>query len=184
MTNLKPDIYSLLKAVIGSETLIWADQNSPRPAFPYWTMRVSSGRSIGMDSNSQGVTDDGDLTIKGVREATIQVQRIGNDSDFYVASFRDNLQKVTVKESFQLKSISLYDHADIQNAPFQIDSTRYEPRATIDLFIRFGSSLVDRVGVIENAQIDAGLITLETFPNVNQDLGDIILVNLDNLGVQ
>ena len=75
--NLKPNLYALVKALIGAETLVFADQNAPRPALPYWTIRVQVQRAVGRDYYSQGVTNDGDQQIDGVREATVQVQRIG-----------------------------------------------------------------------------------------------------------
>lgn len=182
MINLKPDLYALLKAVIGSETLVWADQNAPRPAFPYWTIRVNVGRALGHDWKSSDVTEDGDQTIKGVREATVNIQRIGAESDFYVSQFRDNLSKTTVNEQFILKDIALYDHADIQTLPFQIDATRYEPRATIDLFVRFGTELLDRVGVIDAMNgviVDAEYITQESSPDVKEELSDILTITVN-----
>jgi hypothetical protein len=178
MIDFKSDLYTLLKGVIGSETLIWADQNSPRPPFPYWTARVSVGRAIGEDSYGQGTNDNGDINIRGVREATVQLQRIGTDSDFHVGNFRDKLSKITVMEEFQKKDIALYDWQNVLNVPFQIDSTRYEPRATIDLFVRFATVLTDRVGFFENVEVNSTYVTLETAPAINPDLSGTISVNL------
>lgn len=178
MNNLKTDLYALLKAVIGSETVIWANQNSPRPAFPYWTLRISPRRAIGDDWVSGGVDDAGDQTIQGVRESTLQVQRIGLDSDLKVAELQDNLSKTTVSEQFQVKNIALFDVGDVQDIPFVIDASRSEPRASIDLFIRYGTSLLDRVGIIETAAIEAEYVTEATAPNINADLTQNLTVNL------
>ena len=76
---LKADIYTLVKQLIGSEVLIFANQNAERPVLPYWTINISTRRSIGDDGFSQGVTDDGDQKVTGVREATVQIQRFGVD---------------------------------------------------------------------------------------------------------
>ena len=180
MVNLKSDLYVLLKALVGTETLVFADQNAPRPAFPYWTMRVQVQRVVGRDYYSQGVTNDGDQQIDGVREATVQVQRIGANSDFKVAELRDNLSKTTVLEQWQLKDLALYNTGDVQNIPFLLDKNHFEPRASVDLFVRFGSKILDRVGAIEVVRIAAEYETVDLTPgfDANPDLAQDITVVL------
>ena len=55
-------------------------------------------------------------------------------------------------ESWQLAKIALYDIGDVKNIPFPLDKSQLEPRASLDLFVRFGTELLDRVGIIE--QVD------------------------------
>lgn len=180
MDNLKPDLYTLVKALVGAETLVFADQNAPRPALPYWTIRVQVQRAVGGDYYSQGVTNDGDQQVDGVREATIQVQRIGADSDLKVAELRDNLSKTTALEQWQLKDLALYDTGDVQNVPFPLDKSQLEPRASVDLFVRFGSKILDRVGAIEVVSVAAGYETVSLTPefDANPDLAQDITVVL------
>lgn len=180
MDNLKPDLYTLVKALVGAETLVFADQNAPRPALPYWTIRVQVQRAVGGDYYSQGVTNDGDQQVDGVREATIQVQRIGTDSDLKVAELRDNLSKTTALEQWQLKDLALYDTGDVQNVPFPLDKSQLEPRASVDLFVRFGSKILDRVGAIEVVSVAAGYETVSLTPgfDANPDLAQDITVVL------
>lgn len=153
MATIKAIIYTLLKATIGAETLIFADQNAPRPPLPYWTMRITVQRAVGKDTYSQGVTALGDQTIWGTREATVTVQRIGVDSDTKCADLRDEFSKASIMESWQLAKIALYDIGDVKNISYRLDNSQLEPRASLDLFVRFGTELIDRVGIIE--QIDA-----------------------------
>lgn len=152
MPTLKDTLYTLLKATIGAETLVFADQNSPRPPLPYWTMRLTVQRAIGSDTYGQGVTDLGDQVIMGTREATVMVQRYGDDSDTKCADLRDEFSKTSIMESWQLAKIALYDIGDVKNIPFPLDKSQLEPRASLDLFVRFGTELLDRVGIIE--QVD------------------------------
>lgn len=177
---IKDTLYTLVKALVGAETLIFADQNAPRPPLPYWTLRLSAHRKVGVDYYSQGVTDDGDQQIDGVREATVQVQRIGADSDFKVAELRDNLSKTTVLEQWQLKDLALYNTGDVQNIPFPLDKSQLEPRASVDLFVRFGSKILDRVGAIEVVGIAARYETVDLTPgfDANPDLAEVITVVL------
>lgn len=178
--TIKDTLYTLVKALVGAETLIFADQNAPRPPLPYWTLRLSAHRKVGVDYYSQGVTDDGDQQIDGVREATVQVQRIGADSDFKVAELRDNLSKTTVLEQWQLKDLALYNTGDVQNIPFPLDKSQLEPRASVDLFVRFGSKILDRVGAIEVVGIAARYETVDLTPgfDANPDLAEVITVVL------
>lgn len=177
---IKDTLYTLVKGLVGAETLIFADQNAPRPPLPYWTLRLSAQRKVGVDYYSQGVTDDGDQQIDGVREATVQVQRIGADSDFKVAELRDNLSKTTVLEQWQLKGLALYNTGDVQNIPFPLDKSQLEPRASVDLFVRFGSKILDRVGAIEVVGITARYETVDLTPgfDANPDLAEVITVVL------
>jgi hypothetical protein len=153
--TLDATLYALVKDLIGAETLIFADPNAPRPVLPYWTLNVQTNKSLGSATLGQGVTNDGDLEIKGVREATVRIQRLGADSSSLVTDLRDNAFRVTVLEKWQLQNVSLYNVGDVQNVPFKLDNSQLEPRAVVDLFIRYGTSLLDRVGVIETVEIAA-----------------------------
>ena len=149
MITLKPKLYTLIKARVGSEVLVFSDQNSPRPPAPYWTMRVQSQRRLGKEYYSQGVTDLGDQTILGTREATVAIQRIGPDSDIKCQTLVDELAKTTVIETWQAQKICVYETGDVLNISTTLDNSTIEPRAAVDLFIRFGASLNDTVGIID-----------------------------------
>lgn len=152
---LEDTIYSLVKDLVGSETVIFADQNASRPPLPYWTLQLQINRQLGQATQSQGVTNDGDLEISGVREATVKLQRLGAGSMQACIDLRDNASRVTVLEKWQIQKIALYNVGEVQNIPFKLDNSQLEPRAAVDLFIRYGTSLMDRVGVIETVEIAA-----------------------------
>lgn len=150
---IKAALYTLIKATIGAEVLVFADQNTPRPPLPYWTMRLTVQRAVGSDTYGQGVSALGDQLVMGTREATVMLQRYGADSDVKCGDFRDELSKVTVQNAWQLAKIALYDKGDVKNIPYLLDNSQLEPRANLDLFVRFGTELLDRVGEI--AQVDS-----------------------------
>ena len=176
MNTIRGKLYPLIKAQIGSETLIFADQNAPRPPLPYWTLRLAAQRAVGEDAYSQGVDANGDQLVSGVREITVQVQRFGPDSDVACSDLRDNLSRTTVSEAWQIEKIALYDVGDVLNVPYKLDNSQLEPRASVDLFVRFGTELLDRVGVIETVETSAGYVTNQTlgFDEVNPDLAEVI----------
>lgn len=178
--TVKATLYTLVKALIGAETLVFADQNAPRPPLPYWTLRLAAQRAVGEDAYSQGVDANGEQLISGVREITVQVQRFGPDSDVACADLRDNLSRTTVSETWQVQKIALYDVGDVLNVPYKLDNSQLEPRASVDLFVRFGTELLDRVGWIDTVEMDAGYVTNQTqgFDDPNPDLAEVITVVL------
>lgn len=178
--TVKATLYTLVKALIGAETLVFADQNAPRPPLPYWTIRLAAQRAVGEDAYSQGVDANGDQTVSGVREITVQVQRFGPDSDVACADLRDNLSRTTVSEVWQVEKIALYDVGDVLNVPYKLDNSQLEPRASVDLFVRFGTELLDRVGWIDTVETSAGYVTNQTpgFDETNPDLAEVITVVL------
>ncbi len=153
MNTLQSKLYTLIKARVGAETLIFADQNAPRPAVPYWIIRLDVQNMVGSDEHSNGVDNDGDLTIRGVREATVNLQRIGADSPVIVAGVRDDMSRQTVRDAWAAQNIACYNIGAVQNVPFPFDDQYIEPRAAFDLFIRFGVFLEDRVGIIETVNV-------------------------------
>lgn len=178
--TVKATLYTLVKALIGAETLVFADQNAPRPPLPYWTLRLAAQRAVGEDAYSQGVDANGDQLVSGVREITVQVQRFGPDSDVACADLRDNLSRTTVSEAWQVEKIALYDVGDVLNVPYKLDNSQLEPRASVDLFVRFGTELLDRVGWIDTVEVDAGYVTNQTpgFDETNPNLAEVITVVL------
>ena len=173
-------IITLIKSLIGAETIIFSDQNAPRPSLPYWTLHLSSQRKVGRDSYSQGVDHNGDQMVCGVREITVQLQRFGPDSDVACAYLRDNLSRTTVMEDWQRSNIALYNVGDVLNVPYKLDNSRFEQRSNIDLFIRVGTELLDRVGIIEELEISSEYITNQTldFNQSNQEIARVITVML------
>lgn len=180
MINLKADLYTLIKATVGAETVIWAHQNGPRPALPHWTIRALAQTDIGTDGYSQGVDALGNQTVTGMRETTVQIQRYGVNSEFKVAEFRDNLSKTTVREQWRLKDLTLYDFGPVQDVPFLMDDDHFEPRAVVDLFVRYGIKMLDNVGIIETVITTGEFETIDITGDfdANPDLEQTITVTL------
>lgn len=176
MNTLETKLYTLIKSRIGADVLIFADQNAPRPALPYWTMRLQSVRKLGMDYHSQGVTVGGDETVSGTREGTVAMQYHGSGAVLKCMTLRDDLARTTAQDQWRLNDIACFNAGEVQNVPFLLDNEQLEPRSAIDLFIRFGSTLTDNVGVIETVIADGEYATSGSIPN--PDLDQIISIML------
>ena len=154
MPTLSERIFTLVKSAIGAETLVFADQNSPRPPLPYWTLVIQSSAAVGRESVGQGVNDDGDQKVSGVRESTVRLQRMGAGSVQACEGVRDLLQTTTSRESWQVQQLALYNISSVLNVPFKLDNSQLEPRSTFDLSVRHGIYLLDRVGIIETVRAE------------------------------
>lgn len=146
--SLTTVLHTLISALAG-EVVIMADQNSPRPVLPYWTMRLNTQARLGRDSQSNNVDNNGIQIVRGVREATCQLQRYGANAFDICNDLRNNLSKQSELDKWQLAKVSVYNSSNVLNVPFKLNDLQFEPRATVDLFIRVGIELQDNVGVIE-----------------------------------
>lgn len=169
MNGIKADIYALVAALAGGERVIWADQNSPRPAMPYWTIKLNNLPMVGSAEYGQGVTNTGRQTIWRTNQATLEVQRFGADSEVACHSMRSDMDRMTVREAWGLKSIACYDSGPVNNLAIRLDNSAIEPRAGFDMFLRFGSAVMDRVGIIETVVTTGGYKDTES-----EDLAQVI----------
>jgi len=176
VNTLQTKLYTLIKNRLGTDVLIFADQNAPRPVLPYWTMRLQSVRKLGLDHHSQGVTAGGDETVYGVREATVNVQYIGTGAVLKCMTLRDDLARTTAQDQWLANDISCFNTGEVQNIPELLDSSQLESRASLDLFIRFGATLTDNVGAIETVTANGEYVTSGTISN--PDLDQVITITL------
>lgn len=146
---MKTAIYTIIKSLVGSETLIWGNQNGPRPQLPYWTMVVQTTARVGTDARSQGTDGDGVQTVYGVRNATLALQRYGADSVQACVDVLDQLGRQSVIEAFSSSQIEIYDVGRINDTTITLDNATREPRASMDIMLRYGTELPDTVGYIE-----------------------------------
>lgn len=178
--TVKSTLHTLIQSLIGSETLVFADQNAPRPHLPYWTVKLASQRAVGRSTYSQGTDANGDQLVSGVREVTVQLQRFGADSEVACADLRDNLNRTTVNEAWRVEKLAVYAVGDVLSIPFKMDNSQFEPRASVDIFVRFGAEILDRVGWIEGVEIGAGFTTNQApgFDNLDPNLAEEFLIVL------
>lgn len=154
--SLADDIYALVHPLIGG-TLIWMDQNAPRPALPYTAMKIMSVRYVNGDWKS-APDGNGIQTVKGDREFTLNIQRYqsyGADSvTEKLQVIVDKLRLETIIDKFQAKKLVAFDTGAVSDISALLDKTQIEKRATLDVFMRYKSSLTDNVGIVETVDIE------------------------------
>lgn len=136
-------------------TLIWAEQNAPRPAKPYATLKVLS--YVPQEHAAYGVLDENfQQQVYSHDSATFSIQIFGesNDLPYYALE-----QARLLKQKFQ-KLAAIFELQEFgwsflrflsgpNNVTTQIGS-RFEPRANLDVELRTCDSFVDDLGYVES----------------------------------
>ena len=155
VATLKTAIYTLLQPILGG-TLVWADQNAPRPPLPFATLRLSVIQRIGTphysNPDNAGLQD-----VLAVRESVLQVQRFGPDSVGALETFADKLALQTNLDKFSLQKISLFDVSSVTDVAQLLNGLATEPRASVDLSLRWVSDQSDNVGLIDDVNVNGDL---------------------------
>lgn len=151
MTPLETKIRDVLETIV-TGTLVRMNQNAPRPSLPYTAWMVNGSRSEGMDEYG-AANDDGTQTVRGNREFTITIQHYSEDGPVeFLQNIRDRLSLVSVMDAFLVRGISVYSATKVDDISMKME-TQIEPRATMDVFGRYRSEIVDNVGIIDTAHI-------------------------------
>lgn len=152
--SLHSDIYDLLNPIVGGN-LIFADQNTPRPALPYTTIKIGSFRRVNKDHYSDP-DNSGIQTVKGDREFTVSIQNLGRaDCVNFLNDVAGKLQLTTNIDKFMAKKISCFNTGQALDVSAVINNTTIEKRANLDIFMRVKSSMTDNVGIIDTVNIEA-----------------------------
>jgi hypothetical protein len=152
--TLRQDLFALFDPLI-TETVIWQDGNAPRPALPYVAMKVMGMRRVNQDHYSEKLDDDGMQAVKGDREFTLNVQRFGSSSVESLDDLANRLRLETIRNRFFTAKLPLISADDVVDVAALLDKSQIEPRASLDVFIRLKSELLDNVGYIETVVITA-----------------------------
>jgi hypothetical protein len=151
--SLTTDIYDLIQPIL-TGTLIWADQNAPRPVIPYSMMKIMSVREVNK-AHYSNVDNSGIQSVLGDREFTLNIQNFGLDAPFFVQAFLDKLRLTTNIDKFMAKKITAFDFGAVADISFLQDATAIEKRASVDIFMRYKSTLTDNVGAITTVNVEA-----------------------------
>lgn len=167
VATLKTRLWGLIDPFF-TEPVIWADQTSPRPPLPYVTLRLGVIMSVG-EPHYTDPDNGGIQTVLSVRESVLNINRFGNDSVASLESFAGKLSLNTVSDSFSVQQIAAFDVSDVTDVAQLLNGIAIEPRASVDVSIRWTSTQTDNVGIIQtvtsNGTISAANTALnETYP--------------------
>ena len=147
VATLKTRLYALIQPILGG-TVIWADQTGPRPAMPYSTMRLGVISTVG-EPHYSDVNAGGVQTVIAVRESVLNVNRFGVDSVANVETFSDKMNLNSNLDKFSIQDISVFDMSAVTDIAQLLNGIAIEPRASVDLSLRWESDQLDTVGIID-----------------------------------
>lgn len=150
---------------IPGDRVVWAEQNGPRPARPFATLRLGNVISPGLTDEERCTVVEGgapgaDLRIETVaqQEIVITVETFtaattGNGSALALLTRAKNaLSKNSQIEAFDAAGIAVVDRGTVQNLTALLD-TEFEGRASLDVRIRFVDGAEDLTTWIATAEV-------------------------------
>lgn len=148
----RSDLYALFKPFFPTITVIWQDENAPRPTLPYVAIKVMSWRFKNYDH--YGDPDaNGIQTVDGDREFTFNIQYLGTSPVDNLQTVVDKLRLQTTIDRFMAAKYVVFNTEQVVDVSALLDKNQFEPRATLDLFLRKKSYQTDDVGLIDTSNI-------------------------------
>ncbi|WP_066733546.1 LIC_12616 family protein [Cupriavidus sp. D384] len=146
---MTPDnaIRELLLAVAGNVPVIFADESGPRPDKPYIQLRIGNARPFPV---CRGDVDEAGLQVVSAhRDAGVELQCFGKGSFHALDCLVLRLGMADGMAKSEALRLAVFDVGEIRSIPVLRGGTTYEPRAIVELGIRYAVALTDEVGVIE-----------------------------------
>lgn len=157
--TLQNNLYTIIKSFFSTSSVIWQNQNSPRPAKPYISLFLSGIQRVGEDSISSS-DSTGKIRMIGNREFTLKVNCFGDGSIGILSNMVDAFTRNTVLQMIRTYDLVYIDSDPVEDMAELVDS-RYEPRAVVDLHFRIASLDIDTVSFINEVSM------VETIRNEN-----------------
>ena len=150
--TVKTNLYDWVLANCPGCSVIFLNENAPRPAQPYVTLFLSSMNQIGEDYTPEADIN-GLVDMVGDREFTLQIQTYGGDCITRLENLRSSLQMQTVLDTLRTNGIVFVNHFPINDTTELLDS-RFETRAAMDVLFRIGQDYQDNLGLIETVEVE------------------------------
>lgn len=153
--NIEAAVYTWVSVATGA-TVIFVDQNKPRPATPYLTVRVGTVTSFGHDER-RGMTDPGapelaEQTYRGDREVTVSIQAFGTGAMDLARAAARALGTETTRAQLAASGLCHRGIIPTVNELTQLLETDFEQRAQFDATLAFGKDYTDDVALIETVE--------------------------------
>jgi len=167
-TTIEDALYDWLAAATGLTT-IWAEQDSPQPAYPYAVLEITSGPTKVGGQDEQRQTYDGGqslgqeigIEVCGLREITLSVQVFAKEADALPTNHpRDMLSRAqsslglpSVLQALKVAGLSVIEEMPVQDMSEAIEDT-WITRAAMDVRLGLAASVTERTGYISTVEVD------------------------------
>lgn len=155
VTTFRSRVFTLLQPIIGG-VVIWADQTTPRPQLPFTSLRLDVVSAVG-ESFYGNTSAEGVQSVNTIRECVLAVHRYGVESVTLLADVAEKLQLSSNTDKFGLQQISLFNVSDVTDLSNLLNGVEMEPRAMLELNLRWNSEQLDNVGLIETIDMSGDI---------------------------
>ena len=160
MKELRRFLRSLMVDLLGIDTqsVYWANQSAPKGALPVATLRLYSIAQEAM-AEDRGVDEADRLDLQLPQAAVLEVQIFDESDGDPVGRLEALLLKLetpTVADRCHAAGVAFFAAEPVQDITGLLsDGKTYEPRAAVDLRVRFNGCIKDSPGIIEKVEITA-----------------------------
>lgn len=168
LSNVYSKIANFITDIIDNEsfTVIFANQNAPRPKKPFVTISISNIRRIGMPCNLS-VDTAGVQTLMLTKLMLVTVEcytDVLHQAEETLELIENNLRTQKAYEYFEQELSYMFTVMNIMSAPSVVSSTT-ENRAIVQFEFLINQTLLDDLGLIEHIEI------------TNENTNEIIIIN-------
>lgn len=160
MKELRRFLRSLMIDLLGidAQSVYWANQSAPKGALPVATLRLYSIAQEAM-TEDRGVDAADRLDLQLPQAAVLEVQifdESGGDPVGRLETLLLKLETPTVADRCHAAGVAFFAAEPVLDITGLLaDGKTYEPRAAVDLHIRFNGRIKDSPGIIEKVEITA-----------------------------
>lgn len=141
---------------VAKNKVIWANQEGYKPAVPLVTLMGYSERGEAM-ANILPTETTGEFELVTPTAFVLEVQYFGGKGAFPVDTLSDfvaQLSRPTVVDKFMAAGMAFLYADPVQDVAALLDSSQQvEPRAAVDLHLRYTAQVLDTPGIIDTVDI-------------------------------
>jgi hypothetical protein len=144
-------IVAFIQAVQVDSTIVWAKQNSPRPARPFIALDLIAGPlSVGPAEERYKQQDTFTYGIR--KRGTLNIQVYADDALVRAAAIESALELPSRQSILQAAGIAVWGSEGVHDITELLD-TAFAPRAGLDLFISWPEPADDAPGEIHSVHV-------------------------------
>lgn len=158
MKELRRFLRGLIVAILGfdAQSVYWANQTAPKGALPVATLRLYSLDREAM-AEDRGIDADDKLLILSPQSAVLEVQIFDKNGEDPVSKLENLLMQIetpTIVDQCYRAGVAFFDAEPVQDITGLLsDGKTYEPRAAVDLRLRYNRIVTDASGVVEEIRL-------------------------------
>lgn len=158
-TQLEKAIRDIFIGILpGSTTVIWANENGPRPELPYLLLNFATKSvKVGSRDELRNIPATDTYRLYGHRHAMLSVNAYGKDALQMAEDLKNKLQLASVLDALRAQSISVLDESDTRDLSVLVD-TKIEKRAQFDLTLGYTVSIDETITPIEKVELENNLV--------------------------